>query len=309
MIPTGIVRVEEGLFMADQQGGAPQQEDQSARPNIIPGVKYVVAISSGKGGVGKSTVAVNLAVALGLTGAKVGLLDADIYGPNIPMMMGVEKTPEQQDGKITPAESHGIKIISMGFFVPEDTAVVWRGPMVHTAIQQLFRDVLWGELDYLLIDLPPGTGDAQLTLTQLVSLAGAVTVTTPQEVALHDVRKGMMMFQKVNVPLLGIVENMSFFLCGHCGERTEIFSHGGGERAAEKLGIPFLGRVPIDPAIRAGGDTGNPIVVAKPDSPQAKAFREIAEKLATALQRGESGAAKSRIESLLEKIKRPAAGK
>ena len=295
--------------MADQQGGAPQQEDQSARPNIIPGVKYVVAISSGKGGVGKSTVAVNLAVALGLTGAKVGLLDADIYGPNIPMMMGVEKTPEQQDGKITPAESHGIKIISMGFFVPEDTAVVWRGPMVHTAIQQLFRDVLWGELDYLLIDLPPGTGDAQLTLTQLVSLAGAVTVTTPQEVALHDVRKGMMMFQKVNVPLLGIVENMSFFLCGHCGERTEIFSHGGGERAAEKLGIPFLGRVPIDPAIRAGGDTGNPIVVAKPDSPQAKAFREIAEKLATALQRGESGAAKSRIESLLEKIKRPAAGK
>jgi ATP-binding protein involved in chromosome partitioning len=309
MIPSGIVCVEEGLFMADQQGGAPQQEDQSARPNIIPGVKYVVAISSGKGGVGKSTVAVNLAVALGLSGAKVGLLDADIYGPNIPMMMGVEKTPEQKDGKITPAESHGIKIISMGFFVPEDTAVVWRGPMVHTAIQQLFRDVLWGELDYLLIDLPPGTGDAQLTLTQLVPLAGAVTVTTPQEVALHDVRKGMMMFQKVNVPLLGIVENMSFFLCGHCGERTEIFSHGGGERAAEKLGIPFLGRIPIDPAIRAGGDTGNPIVVAKPDSPQAKAFREIAEKLATALQRGESGAAKSRIESLLEKIKRPAAGK
>jgi ATP-binding protein involved in chromosome partitioning len=295
--------------MADQQGGAPQKEDQGARPNIIPGVKYVVAISSGKGGVGKSTVAVNLAVALGLTGAKVGLLDADIYGPNIPMMMGVEKTPEQQEGKIIPAESHGIKLISMGFFVPEDTAVVWRGPMVHTAIQQLFKDVLWGELDYLLIDLPPGTGDAQLTLTQLVSLAGAVTVTTPQEVALHDVRKGMMMFQKVNVPLLGIVENMSFFLCGHCGERTEIFSHGGGERAADKLGIPFLGRIPIDPAIRAGGDTGNPIVVAKPDSPQAKAFREIAEKLATTLQRGESGAAKSRIESLLEKIKRPAAGK
>lgn len=295
--------------MADQQGGAPQQEDQSARPNIIPGVKHVVAISSGKGGVGKSTVAVNLAVALSLSGAKVGLLDADIYGPNIPMMMGVEKTPEQQDGKITPAESHGVKLISMGFFVPEDTAVVWRGPMVHTAIQQLFKDVLWGELDYLLIDLPPGTGDAQLTLTQLVPLAGAVTVTTPQEVALHDVRKGMMMFQKVNVPLLGIVENMSFFLCGHCGERTEIFSHGGGERAAEKLGVPFLGRIPIDPAIRAGGDSGTPIVIAKPDSPQAKAFREIAEKLATALQRGGSGAAKSRIESLLEKIKRPAAGK
>jgi ATP-binding protein involved in chromosome partitioning len=294
--------------MADQQGGAPQQEDAAAKPNIIPGVKYVIAISSGKGGVGKSTVAVNLAVALSVNGAKVGLLDADIYGPNIPMMMGVEKAPEQQEGKITPAESHGVKLISMGFFVPEDTAVVWRGPMVHTAIQQLFRDVLWGELDYLLIDLPPGTGDAQLTLTQLVSLAGAVTVTTPQEVALHDVRKGMMMFQKVNVPLLGIIENMSFYVCGHCGERTEIFSHGGGERAAEKLGIPFLGRIPIDPAIRVGGDTGNPIVIAAPDSPQAKAFREIATKLAAALQTSGAGAAKSRIESLLQKIKRPAPG-
>jgi ATP-binding protein involved in chromosome partitioning len=294
--------------MADQQGGAPQQEDAAAKPNIIPGVKYVIAISSGKGGVGKSTVAVNLAVALSVNGAKVGLLDADIYGPNIPIMMGVEKAPEQQEGKITPAESHGVKLISMGFFVPEDTAVVWRGPMVHTAIQQLFRDVLWGELDYLLIDLPPGTGDAQLTLTQLVSLAGAVTVTTPQEVALHDVRKGMMMFQKVNVPLLGIIENMSFYVCGHCGERTEIFSHGGGERAAEKLGIPFLGRIPIDPAIRVGGDTGNPIVIAAPDSPQAKAFREIATKLAAALQTGGAGAAKSRIESLLQKIKRPAPG-
>jgi ATP-binding protein involved in chromosome partitioning len=294
--------------MADQQGGAPQQEDAAAKPNIIPGVKYVIAISSGKGGVGKSTVAVNLAVALSVNGAKVGLLDADIYGPNIPMMMGVEKAPEQQEGKITPAESHGVKLISMGFFVPEDTAVVWRGPMVHTAIQQLFRDVLWGELDYLLIDLPPGTGDAQLTLTQLVSLAGAVTVTTPQEVALHDVRKGMMMFQKVNVPLLGIIENMSFYVCGHCGERTEIFSHGGGERAAEKLGIPFLGRIPIDPAIRVGGDTGNPIVIAAPDSPQAKAFREIATKLVAALQTSGAGAAKSRIESLLQKIKRPAPG-
>jgi ATP-binding protein involved in chromosome partitioning len=295
--------------MAEQQGGAPQQEDPAAKPNIIPDVKHVIAISSGKGGVGKSTVAVNLAVALSLNGAKVGLLDADIYGPNIPMMMGVEKTPEQQDGKITPAESHGVKLISMGFFVPEDQAVVWRGPMVHTAIQQLFRDVLWGALDYLLIDLPPGTGDAQLTLTQLVSVGGAVTVTTPQEVALHDVRKGMMMFQKVNVPLLGIVENMSYYVCGHCGERTEIFSHGGGERAAEKLGIPFLGRVPIDPAIRVGGDTGNPIVIATPDSPQAKAFREIATKLAAALEGGGAGAAKSRIESLLQKIKRPATGK
>ena len=273
------------------------------KDNIIPDVKFIIAVSSGKGGVGKSTVAVNLAVAMALTGAKVGLLDADIYGPNIPMMMGVTKPPEQRDGKIAPAESHGVKLISMGFFVPEDTAVVWRGPMVHTAIQQLFRDVLWGELDYLLIDLPPGTGDAQLTLTQLVPLTGAITVTTPQEVALHDVRKGMMMFQKVNVPLLGIVENMSYFLCGHCGERTEIFSHGGGERAAAKLGVPFLGCIPIDPAIRDGGDSGTPIVVADPASPQATAFRNIAQKIVAEVSG--SGKGSTPIESLLSKIKQP----
>jgi ATP-binding protein involved in chromosome partitioning len=286
--------------MADEHPAEPQTGH--GKDNLIPGVKYVIAVSSGKGGVGKSTVSVNLSVALALTGAKVGLLDADIYGPNIPMMMGVTKPPEQKDGKIVPAESHGVKLISMGFFVPEDTAVVWRGPMVHTAIQQLFRDVLWGELDYLLIDLPPGTGDAQLTLTQLVPLTGAVTVTTPQEVALHDVRKGMTMFQKVNVPLLGIVENMSYFLCGHCGERTEIFSHGGGERAAAKLGIPFLGRVPIDPAIRAGGDSGVPIVVANPASPQSVAFREIAQKIIAEVTGTAKGAVP--IESLLSKIKK-----
>jgi ATP-binding protein involved in chromosome partitioning len=291
--------------MAEMQSGSPHHEDTQARANLIPGVKYVIAVSSGKGGVGKSTVSVNLAVAMGQSGAKVGLLDADIYGPNIPMMMGIDKTPEQKDGKISPAESHGIKLISMGFFVPEDQAVVWRGPMVHTAIQQLFRDVLWGELDYLLIDLPPGTGDAQLTLSQLVPLAGAITVTTPQEVALHDVRKGMMMFQKVNVPLLGIVENMSYFVCGHCGERTEIFAHGGGERAAETLGVPFLGRVPIDPAIREGGDTGRPLVVADPASPQAKAFHGIAAQVMARLGKSDQDGS-SRIESLLKKIKRPA---
>ena len=288
--------------MADERHPAEPQAGHG-KDNLIPGVKYVIAVSSGKGGVGKSTVSVNLAVAMALTGAKVGLLDADIYGPNIPMMMGVTKPPEQKDGKIAPAESHGVKLISMGFFVPEDTAVVWRGPMVHTAIQQLFRDVLWGELDYLLIDLPPGTGDAQLTLTQLVPLTGAVTVTTPQEVALHDVRKGMMMFQKVNVPLLGIVENMSYFLCGHCGERTEIFSHGGGERAAAKLGIPFLGRIPIDPAIRDGGDSGTPIVVADPASPQSAAFREIAQRIIAGVTGAATGVPP--IESLLSKIKNP----
>jgi len=288
--------------MADVQHPAGPQAGHG-KDNLIPGVKYVIAVSSGKGGVGKSTVSVNLAVAMAQTGAKVGLLDADIYGPNIPMMMGVSKPPDQIDGKIAPAESHGVKLISMGFFVPEDTAVVWRGPMVHTAIQQLFRDVLWGELDYLLIDLPPGTGDAQLTLTQLVPLTGAITVTTPQEVALHDVRKGMMMFQKVNVPLLGIIENMSYFLCGHCGERTEIFSHGGGERAAAKLGVPFLGRVPIDPAIRDGGDSGHPIVMADPASPQSAAFREIAQKIIAGVSSGTKDIPP--IESLLSKIKNP----
>lgn len=276
-----------------------------SKERLLPDVEHIIAISSGKGGVGKSTVAVNLAVALGQLGRKVGLLDADIYGPNIPMMLDVEKSPEQKDGKIIPAEGHGIKMISMGFFVPEDTAVVWRGPMVHTAIQQFFRDVTWGQLDYLLIDLPPGTGDAQLTLSQLVPLSGAVTVTTPQEVALHDVRKGMMMFQKVNVPLLGIIENMSYFVCGHCNHRTEIFSHGGGERAAEKLGVPFLGSIPIDPAIREGGDTGHPIVDADPDSPQAKAIRKIAEKIDGRLRQEKSDQAKPSLASLLKKITQP----
>jgi ATP-binding protein involved in chromosome partitioning len=285
----------------------PSGTGQAQTQDLIPGVTHVIAISSGKGGVGKSTVAVNLAVALAQSGAKVGLMDADVYGPNIPMMMGVPTPPEQQDGKIKPAESHGVKLMSMGFFVPEDTAVVWRGPMIHTAIQQFFRDVLWGELDFLLIDLPPGTGDAQLTLSQLVPLCGAVTVTTPQEVALHDVRKGMMMFQKVNVPLLGIIENMSYFVCGHCGERTEIFSSGGGERAAEKLAVPFLGRIAIDPEIRAGGDRGQPIVVAHPESPQAASFRQIAQRIADALKErdGGEGGSKKPLESLLKKIKRP----
>lgn len=294
--------------MGEVNSGGMAPGRNQGKEDLIPNVKQVIAISSGKGGVGKTTVAVNLAVALHLSGATVGLMDADVYGPNIPMMMGVPKPPEQQDGKIKPAESHGVKLMSMGFFVPEETAVVWRGPMIHTAIQQFLRDVLWGELEYLLIDLPPGTGDAQLTLTQLVPICGAVTVTTPQEVALHDVRKGMMMFQKVNVPLLGIIENMSFFVCGHCGERTEIFSHGGGERAAAKLGIPFLGRIPIDPAIRAGGDAGVPIVVADPASPQAKAFREVAAKLVdeiSGMTAGTGGQPSASLESLVKKIKRP----
>ncbi len=290
--------------MADEHDHGAQQPQ--AKDNLIPGVKQVIAVSSGKGGVGKSTVAANLACALAVAGAKVGLLDADLYGPNIPMMMGSTTGPEQKDGKIVPVENYGVKLISMAFLVPEEAPLVWRGPMVHQYLQAFFRDVLWGELDYLLIDLPPGTGDVQLSLSQMVPLAGAITVTTPQEVALYDVRKGMAMFKKVNVPLLGIVENMSFFVCGHCGERTEIFSHGGGERAAAKLGVPFLGRIPIDPAIRDGGDTGHPIVVADPDSPQAVAFREIARKITQGLSGTDTSGPS--IESLLKKIKQPFSG-
>jgi len=276
--------------------------------NLLPGVKHIIAVSSGKGGVGKSTVTVNMAVALKQEGYAVGIMDADIYGPNIPMMIGVTKEPIKEGDKITPAEGQGVKVISMGFFVPEDTPVVWRGPMVHSAIQQFFRDVVWGELDYLLIDLPPGTGDVPLTLSQLVPLTGAITVTTPQEVAISDVRKGMTMFKKVNVPLLGVVENMSYFVCGHCGERTEIFSFGGGEQAAKKFEVPFLGRVPLDPAIREGGDQGSPIVVKNPDSPQTHAFLQIVRTLVSQLKQAEgeeSGAAAPPLSSLLKKIKEP----
>ncbi len=293
------------------EGNPPQanQASESTAPkdNLIPGVKHVIAVSSGKGGVGKSTVTVNLSVALALMGKRVGLMDADIYGPNVPTMMGITQAPAKDENKIIPAEGHGVKVMSMGFFVPEETPVVWRGPMVHSAIQQFFRDVVWGELDYLLIDLPPGTGDVQLTLAQLVPLTGAITVTTPQEIALQDVRKGVVMFQKVNVPILGVLENMSFYVCGHCGERSEIFSHGGGETAAEKFGVPFLGRIPLDPEIRRGGDAGTPIVVADPSSPQAETFKGIATMLVeqtTQSSSDDKGESPS-ISSLLQKIKNP----
>ncbi len=293
--------------MAEEQH-PPQPAAAGNQPeeSLLPGVKHIIAVSSGKGGVGKSTVAVNMAVALKQKGYAVGVMDADIYGPNIPMMIGVTKEPIKEGEKITPAEGQGVKVISMGFFVPEDTPVVWRGPMVHSAIQQFFRDVVWGELDYLLIDLPPGTGDVPLTLSQLVPLTGAITVTTPQEVALSDVRKGMMMFKKVNVPLLGVVENMSYFVCGHCGERTDIFSSGGGEQAAKKFEIPFLGRIPLDPAIREGGDKGSPIVVSDPESPQTKAFFQIVRTLVSQLQKTEEQEATAPpLSSLLKKIKDP----
>ena len=291
--------------MSDESTTHAGPGNPAAQDALLPGVKHIIAVASGKGGVGKSTVSANLSVALAQTGAKVGLMDADIYGPNIPMMMGVPKPPEKEGDKIKPAEAHGVQIISMGFFVPEETAIVWRGPMVHTAIQQFFRDVLWGELDYLLVDLPPGTGDAQLSLSQIVPLTGVVTVTTPQEVALYDVRKGLMMFKKVNVPLLGVIENMSFFVCGHCGERTEIFSFAGGERAAKKFEIPFLGRIPLDPAIREGGDAGMPIVVSDPNSPLTKAFQGVAEALQTRVRELTSEPAGATLSEMVNKLKEP----
>ncbi|HET9519758.1 MAG TPA: Mrp/NBP35 family ATP-binding protein [Candidatus Limnocylindrales bacterium] len=251
---------------------APQQAQQ-----LLPGVKNIVAVASGKGGVGKSTVSVNLAVALAQAGASVGLLDADITGPNIPMMLGLEGQPKASDNnKIVPLERHGVKAISIQFFVPEGQPIVWRGPLVGGAIQQFLRDVEWGELDYLVIDLPPGTSDAQLTLAQAVPLSGAVLVTTPQEVSLSDVTKALAMFKRLSVPILGIVENMTAFICPHCGEATEIFGRGGGERFAEQHGIDFLGGVPLDITVRQGGDVGVPAVAQREPGPAARALTAVA---------------------------------
>ncbi|MCC6625966.1 MAG: Mrp/NBP35 family ATP-binding protein [Chloroflexi bacterium] len=248
--------------------------------NLLPGVRNIVAVASGKGGVGKSTVSVNLAVALAQTGARVGLLDADIYGPNIPQMMGARSAPQVVNDRLLPVEAHGVKIMSIGFLVRPDEAMIMRGPMASGALQQLMRDVDWGELDYLLVDMPPGTGDIALTLAQATSPSGAVIVCTPQDVAWSDAVRAIGMFGRVNVPILGLIENMSYFVCPHCGERTEIFSHGGGPRQAAALNVPFLGEVPLETAIRVGGDEGEPITVGRPDSPVARAFHAIAGQLA-----------------------------
>ena len=256
----------------------------------IPGIRTILAVASGKGGVGKSTTAVNLALALLESGLRVGLMDADIYGPSIPRMMGIDGRPNSPDKKrIEPLRAYGMPTISIGYLVPEDTAMIWRGPMVQSAIEQLLREVIWGELDVLVIDLPPGTGDAQLTLSQRVPLAGAVIVSTPQEVALADVRKAINMFNKVNVRVLGIVENMSAFACPHCGERTEIFGHGGAAALARTLGIDFLGEVPLIPVIREASDAGHPIVVADPECAAARAYREIAAAVLERLAPAEEG--------------------
>ena len=260
----------------------------------VPGVKHIIAVASGKGGVGKSTTAVNLALGLAANGIATGLLDADIYGPSMPRMLGVTEKPESLDGKLLkPIERYGLRTMSIGYIVNEDTPMIWRGPMVSSALEQMLRDVQWGELDVLVVDMPPGTGDAQLTLAQRVALAGAVIVSTPQDIALVDARKGLAMFRKVAVPVLGIVENMSYFLCPKCGERSEIFGHGGAREEAEKLGVPFLGEIPLHLDIRTTSDSGHPIVVDQPDSPHTQVYKNIAGRVWKQLSANQRGARKA----------------
>jgi ATP-binding protein involved in chromosome partitioning len=251
----------------------------------LPGVKNIIAVAAGKGGVGKSTITTNLAAALHASGAQVGILDADIYGPSIPQMMGEPDVPASVDAgeKIRPAIHHGLSVISVGFFVERGGAVIWRGPMVHKLLQQFLEDVQWGELDYLLVDLPPGTGDAQLSLSQLIPITGAVMVTTPQEVSIIDVEKAMAMWKRVEVPVLGVVENMSHYVCAHCGTREEIFSSGGGRTLAARENVPFLGEVPLVPAVRGAGDKGKPMVLAQPQAPVTQIFMGIAQAVACSL--------------------------
>ena len=247
------------------------------------GVKNAVAVASGKGGVGKSTIAVNLAVSLANNGASVSLLDADIYGPNIPMMMGVNERPDSINNRIQPVMGHGVKLMSMGFLIDEGAPVIWRGPMIHSALRQFLGEVDWGDPDYLVVDLPPGTGDASLSLAQSLSLTGVVIVTTPQDVALLDVSKSIAMFDQLEVPVLGVVENMRYFVCQHCGQQTDIFGHGGGQALAEQMKVPFLGEVPLDTVVRAGGDSGHPVVACSPESPAAQAIAQIASKVAATI--------------------------
>ncbi len=283
---TVVLTAERQAPAAGGNGGAPaapqarpQAAPQAAAP-LMPGVNAIVAVASGKGGVGKSTVAVNLALGLAAGGHAVGVLDADIYGPSMPRMLGISGKPVSTDGRrLEPMENFGVKCMSMGFLVDEETPTIWRGPMVTSALQQMMRDVNWGALDVMIVDMPPGTGDAQLTMAQQVPLAGAVIVSTPQDIALLDARKGLNMFRQVDVPVFGFIENMSYFACPHCGERSEIFSHGGARREADRLGIDFLGEIPLDIAIRETSDSGRPIVVSQPDSAQAKTYRAIADKV------------------------------
>ncbi len=274
------VQVKMGSGQPARPAQAPHAHDHGhAQPraeDLIPEVKQTIAVSSGKGGVGKSTVTVNLAVALRLAGSAVGIIDSDVYGPDIPLMLGTRGRPGMFDNRIIPVEAHGMKMMSIGLLVNDKEPLVWRGPMIHSFIQQMLKDVNWGALDYLVFDMPPGTGDAQLSLSQVIPLSGVVMVTTPQEVALLDVRKAIAMFQKLNVPILGIVENMSYFVAPDTGKRYSIFGEGGGKKLADEYGVPLLAQVPLDPATRQAGDEGTPITVRAPDSAQARAFRELA---------------------------------
>jgi ATP-binding protein involved in chromosome partitioning len=255
--------------------------DASRAP--VPGVKNIIAVGAGKGGVGKTTVAVNLAIALSQCGGRVGMIDGDVYGPNVPLMLGIQTQLTTDGQKILPAEQYGIQIVSMGFLTGDDAPVIWRGPMLHGVIQQFFREVRWDEIDYLIVDMPPGTGDIALSLSQTVPVSGSVVVTTPQTVSVADTRRAVRMYQKLNIPTLGLIENMSHFICPSCQHETDIFGKGGGERLAQELSVPFIGRIPIYEPIRIGGDTGVPITIGDPKSVAAKAFRTAAEQLAAQL--------------------------
>jgi ATP-binding protein involved in chromosome partitioning len=279
------------VSLTAEKENVPQPPPVAPRPAAprsigIPGISHIIAVASGKGGVGKSTTCVNLSLALAAQGWRVGILDADIYGPSLPRLLGIRSKPEAEGRHMRAIDSYGIKAMSIGFLVAEEDPMIWRGPMVMAAIQQLLREVVWGELDCLVVDMPPGTGDAQLTLAQNVPLAGAVVVSTPQDLALIDARRGIAMFNKVDVPVLGIVENMSYFLCPHCGGRSDIFAHGGARHEAERYGVPFLGEVPLHMGIRENSDSGKPVVAIDPDGAHAGIYRSIAAQVKARLEKG-----------------------
>ncbi len=259
--------------------GPTSQAPPGAVSRAIPGIKHILAVGAGKGGVGKTTASVNLAIALTRSGSRVGIIDADVYGPNVPMMLGISSQLESDGNKIVPAEKYGVRVVSMGFLTDEKAPIIWRGPMLHGVVRQFFQDVRWGELDYLVVDMPPGTGDVALSLSQTVPVSGAVVVTTPQKVSLADSRRAVAMYEKLNIPTLGIIENMSYYVCPGCEQEADLFGQGGGVQIAKELNIPFLGQIPLCTPIRVGGDTGAPIVSVEPDSPGGQAFLQAAERI------------------------------